>query len=117
MKRVAGILIGAAAVWAALGCAREERGPASRAWMDDAASSDVVLPSTALMEMGLTMNGSGWETSRNDPALGVDGSPGKVSVHLLEIRSVDRRWTINGRVRESSHTTTRTTQRAVVRPE
>ena len=116
MKRAAGIMLGAAAALAATGgCAQQAR--SSGAAVEHAGSVDVVMPSTELMEIGLEIDGLAWEFSRNDRLLGVDGDPGVASLRLLEVSSVDRRWTIRGRVHESSRTTTRTLQRGVLRSE
>ncbi len=49
----------------------------------------------------------GWQNYRNDDALGIGGSDGLVQAHHLEVRDFDRRSTNNGRVSESSRTTTR----------
>jgi hypothetical protein len=57
----------------------------------------------------------GWEMSRRDGALGVDGASGISQLEVFEVRSTDYRWTINGRVRETSRTTTRTLRQGRLR--
>ena len=59
----------------------------------------------------------GWEQSRNDDALGVGRSSGLVEWQAIVVRDTDRRWTQNGRIRESSRRLVRTIRRGVIRVE
>ena len=59
----------------------------------------------------------GWEQSRNDDALGVGRSSGLVEWQAIVVRDTDRRWTQNGRIRESSRRLVRTIRRGVIRAE
>jgi len=56
----------------------------------------------------------GWEQGRKDESMGIGGSAGPAFWNWVEIRNYDRRRTSNGRVRETSRTTTRTIQRGPV---
>lgn len=56
----------------------------------------------------------GWEYRRNDDAAGIGGSSGLEVTQEIEEYVLDRRATRNGRVTESSSTTTRTLRRGWV---
>lgn len=79
-----------------------------------------VLPSLVFAPPGTDSFGGpadhrGWETGRNDRSLGLGGESGLEQRRWVEVRRVDHRWTLNGRVRESSRTTTRTLRRGILR--
>lgn len=81
-----------------------------------------VSPSLVLAPVGLVGPAgvdepAAWEAARNDRALGLDGGAGLEQWRWVEVRGVDHRWTLNGRVRESSRTTTRTLRRGILRSE
>ena len=54
-----------------------------------------------------------WEDHRNDEGLGITAAAPPAHFQWLEVRSIDHRWNTNGRVRESSRTTTRTLRRGL----
>ena len=83
-------------------------------------SPSLVLP-TAYGQTGFSRAGRGgyvgWEQSRNDDSLGVGRSSGLVQWQAIVVRDTDRRWTQNGRIRESSRRLVRTIRRGVIRTE
>lgn len=79
--------------------------------------STEVSPSLVFAHFSPPDADAGWEGSRNDEALGINGAGGLEQWQWSEVRAVDHRWTLNGRVRESSRTTTRTLRRGILRSE
>ena len=79
--------------------------------------STEVSPSLVFARFSPLDADAGWEGSRNDEALGINGAGGLEQWQWSEVRAVDHRWTLNGRVRESSRTTTRTLRRGILRSE
>jgi hypothetical protein len=67
----------------------------------------LVTPSDELLSLGSVEEGGNWEDYRRDDALGVGASSSTSRErYWVEIRSVDRRSTIEGRTHESSRTRT-----------
>ena len=97
------------------GCAATGGGAALRPDHDSTASA-LVLPTTAFLDLTWDDAG-GWEHGRRDDALGIGSARGRSLDRRVEIRTVDRRWTSSGRVREHSRTTTRTIERGILRSE
>ena len=83
-------------------------------------SAALVMPA-AFGRVGFSRAGEGeymgWEQTRNDDALGVGRSSGLVEWQAIVVRDTDRRWTQNGRIRESSRRLVRTIRRGVIRAE
>ena len=81
-------------------------------------SGALVLPpgdSEVVASWGGWKGGVGWEDSRRDGDLGMGGSSGVDQRQWVEVRTREHRWTLNGRVKESSRTTTRTIRRGEIR--
>jgi len=98
------------------GCASPPAALGSGYGSTEVSPSLVFAPST-LVWPSRAGAGAGWEGSRNDEALGINGAGGLEQWQWIEVRAVDHRWTLNGRVRESSRTTTRTLRRGIQRSE
>jgi hypothetical protein len=79
--------------------------------------SSEVSPSLVFAPFSPPDADAGWEGGRNDESMGIGGASGLEQWQWMEVRAVDHRWTLNGRVRESSRTTTRTLRRGIQRSE
>jgi hypothetical protein len=109
--RIAGSLLATAML---VGC------QASNALSTGGGEPAAVLPSLVFAPSGADRLGGlpdagSWEAGRNDRSLGLGGETGLEQWQSIEVRRVDHRWTLNGRVRESSRTTTRTLRRGILR--
>ena len=98
-------MLGAAALG---GCAASPPSGGPSIAAPPAASRPLVLPTEDLLALGDPAAERSWEVGRKDAALGVHAGAGLNLDHWVEIRTYDRRWNLNGRVRESSRTVTRT---------
>jgi len=109
---LAGLLLGGMPA----GCAGLPASPGAGDGSTEVSPSLVFAPSSRAWPSWADAD-AGWEGSRNDEALGINGAGGLEQWQWMEVRAVDHRWTLNGRVRESSRTTTRTLRRGILRSE
>jgi hypothetical protein len=98
-------MLGAAALG---GCAASPPSGGLAVAVPPDASRPLVLPDKDLLALGDPAAWCSWEVGRRDADLGVRSGGGLNLDHWVEIRAHDRRWTLNGRVHESSRTVTRT---------
>jgi hypothetical protein len=113
--RVAALAVALLAIGLGAGCGGQkvDPGPPGAEPPRPGRSAPLVLAPGAAAGAGRFT--TGWEHGRLDDAMGIGRASGLARIDLVEVSVHDRRNTNNGRVRESSRTTTRTLRRGVLR--